>query len=233
MTIGELIAEPLEIFACCSSLNERRSRVRELLGMVGVSVSSERSYPHELSGGQKQRVAMARALAPGPRFLIADEPVASLDISLRGQILNLLMELRHRFGLTILLIAHDLAMIERVADRVAVMYAGRLVELAGARRFYETPQHPYSNLLLELASGSGATASVVSGEPPDPSNPPQGCRFEARCSIAGERCAATYPPLEEVQSGHSVSCYYPGEMTTNSGNRQADESGLIPTEAIK
>ncbi len=220
--VGESLAEPLEIHDIGSSQG-RRERVRELLELVGVTTAAADSYPHELSGGQRQRVALARALATEPRLLVADEAVSALDASLRGQILNLILDLRQSFGLTILFIAHDLAVVEQIADRVAVMYAGKIVELASTDRVYGSPQHPYTVSLLSAAlaavENGGGERTVLEGEPPDPTDLPGGCRFHPRCPIAEERCQRDEPGLSRVEGEHWASCHFPGAMRGVSGNR--------------
>lgn len=214
-TVGSILAEPLEIHDMVPPF-ERHSRVLELLHMVGVPESAKAAYPHELSGGQRQRVAIARALASAPRFLVADEPVSALDVSLRGQIINLLLDLRERLQLTVLFIAHDLAVVEQIADRVAVMYAGQIVELASTDRVYRVPQHPYTVSLLSAVPRaerhSGRARVVLSGEPPNPAEFPEGCRFHPRCPIARERCRREEPVLVDVESEHEVSCHFQGEL---------------------
>jgi oligopeptide/dipeptide ABC transporter ATP-binding protein len=215
MSVGDLLAEPLKVHRTVPA--ERRSdKVAELLHMVGMPADVERSYPHELSGGQRQRIAIARALSTGPRFLVADEPVSALDVSVRGQIINLLIDLRERFQLTILFIAHDLAVVEQIADRVAVMYAGKIVELGSTESVYGLPQHPYTASLLSAVPGGGPASRrsriVLTGEAPDPAKLPGGCRFHPRCPVARDRCSREEPELFEVDSGHDVSCHYPGEL---------------------
>jgi len=214
-TVGSVLAEPLEIHDVVPA-SDRRNRVLELLHMVGVPESAEGAHPHELSGGQRQRVAIARALASQPRFLVADEPVSALDVSLRGQIINLLIELRERLQITVLFIAHDLAVVAQISDRVAVMYAGKIVELASTSRVFGTPQHPYTVSLLSAVPSadahSGPQRIVLSGEPPNPAELPRGCRFHPRCPIAQDRCRREMPALIDVEPEHAVSCHFPGEL---------------------
>ena len=218
-TVGQILVEPLEIHETVAA-SAREDRAAELLDLVGLPSSAMSSYPHELSGGQRQRVAIARALATEPRFLVADEPVSALDVSLRGQILNLLEDLRVRFELTILLIAHDLALVEQLADRVVVMYAGRIVEQSSTESMYRQPQHPYTVCLLGATPGSPATISgtapVPLGEPPDPSALPVGCKFHPRCPIAIDRCRVEEPGLVESHPGHEVACFLPGDLINES-----------------
>jgi len=225
MTVGSILAEPTEIHDIVP-VAERRERVLELLSMVGVPATAEGAYPHELSGGQRQRVAIARALATEPRFLVADEPVSALDVSLRGQVINLLTELRERLRLTVLFIAHDLAAVEQISDRVAVMYAGRIVELAPTDRVYRAPQHPYTASLLSAVPRADPRSRrnriVLSGEPPNLAELPRGCRFHPRCPVARDRCRREEPLLLEVMSGHEVSCHYPGELDWQEGARGMD-----------
>lgn len=215
LTVGTILAEPLEVHRMVPAA-QRRDRVLELLEMVGVPASVEHAYVDALSGGQRQRVAIARALATEPRFLIADEPVSALDVSLRGQIINLLAELRARLNLTVLLIAHDLALVEQIADRVAVMYAGKIVELASTAMIYGDPQHPYTASLLSAVPSGGPRSRrhriLLPGEPPDPAALPDGCRFHPRCPIVQERCRREAPALLKVKTGHEAGCHYPGEL---------------------
>lgn len=225
MTAAKILAEPVEIHQVVPPA-ERQRRVLELLAMVGLPASAGRSFPHELSGGQRQRLAIARALATEPRFVVADEPVSALDVSLRGQVINLLADLRERLGLTVLLIAHDLAVVEQIADRVAVMYAGKIVESGSTDQIYGSPLHPYTVSLLSAVPGenpgSGRRRIVLSGEAPDPAALPTGCRFHPRCPVAGDRCRAEAPDLVAVESGHEVSCHYPGELDRQQVSHSGD-----------
>jgi oligopeptide/dipeptide ABC transporter ATP-binding protein len=220
--VGSILAEPLSIHTRLDRAG-RSARVVELLEMVGLAPELAGRYPHELSGGQRQRVGIARALAPEPELLVADEPVSSLDVSVRGQILALLAGLRRRLGLTLLLIAHDMAAVEQLADRVAVMYLGRIVELSGGAALFRRPLHPYTVSLLSAVPvpdpGRRRDRIVLAGEPPSPLAPPSGCPFHPRCPSARPRCAAERPPLaaseEEVgvgEYGRMVACFYPGEL---------------------
>lgn len=213
MKVGRILSEPLEVHALVPR-SGRRERVNELLAMVGLPPSAADHYPHQFSGGQRQRVGIARALATEPALLIADEPVSALDVSVQAQIINLLMHLREQLGLTLLVIAHDLGVVRRVADRVAVMYLGRLVELAPNERLFSQPQHPYTVSLLSAVPGGTpgrrGDRIVLRGELPSPSDPPSGCSFHPRCPIAEERCSAEEPELTEITPNHFGACFYPG-----------------------
>jgi oligopeptide/dipeptide ABC transporter ATP-binding protein len=220
--VGSIVAEPLEIHTGLGA-GERRRRVDELLAAVGLDPLLAGRYPHELSGGQRQRVGIARAIAAEPDLLVADEPVSALDVSIRGQVLELLADLRRRLGLTVLLISHDMAAVERLADRVAVMYLGRVVELAPADELFRRPLHPYAVSLLSAvpvpAPGRRRERIVLKGEPPSPLAPPSGCPFHPRCPIARPRCAAETPPLAGFrEEGREVACFYPGELMGSAVN---------------
>src|SRR6185436_600746 len=212
--VGSVVGEPLEVHERLGA-RQRNARVEELLQTVGLPGLAGR-WPHELSGGQRQRVGIARALAAGPELLAADEPVSALDVSVRGQILELLAGLQERLGLALLLIAHDMAAVERLADRVAVLYLGRVVELAPRADLFARPLHPYTVCLLSAVPrpepGRRRERIVLQGDPPSPLAPPPGCPFHPRCPIARPRCAAERPPLAEAAPGHRAACFYPGEM---------------------
>ncbi len=214
MKVGRTIAEPLEVHDIVPRA-ARADRVRELLEMVGLPASAAGRYPHEFSGGQRQRIGIARALATEPALLIADEPVSALDVSVQAQIINLLMRLRETLGLTLLVIAHDLGVVRRMADRVLVMYLGRLVEEAPNEMLFTSPLHPYTTSLLSAVPGGrpGERSQRISleGELPSPSDPPTGCGFHPRCPIARERCSEETPDLEEVAPGRLAACFHPGE----------------------
>ncbi len=220
--IGSAVGEPLEVHESGLSRMDRGERVRGLLGTVGLPPEMTARWPHELSGGQRQRVGIARALAAGPDLLVADEPVTALDVSIRGQILGLLEDLRQRLGLALLLIAHDMTAVERLADRVAVMYLGRIVEVAPRTALFTRPLHPYTVSLLSAVPrpepGRRSSRIVLGGEPPSPLAPPPGCPFHPRCPIARPHCSADTPPLAEVEPGRFVACFYPGELTAPGGN---------------
>jgi oligopeptide transport system ATP-binding protein len=219
MSVERTLREPLVVHRLVEKGN-RASRVGELLDMVGLPASTAGRYPHEFSGGQRQRIGIARALATAPELLVADEPVSALDVSVQAQIVNLLAALQRRLGLTLVFIAHDLAVVEQIADRVAVMYLGRVVEVAASRRLFASPQHPYTASLLSAIPipdpARRRQRIVLSGDPPSPMSPPSGCRFHARCPIARPECQQQEPDLTEVRPGHGVACHYPGELSPHS-----------------
>ncbi|TMH52194.1 MAG: ABC transporter ATP-binding protein [Betaproteobacteria bacterium] len=213
VSIGQAIRDPMDIHAV-GTMDERQSRVEELLGLVGLHPDHAQRFPHQISGGQAQRVAIARALALHPDFIIADEPVSSLDVSIQAQILNLLADLRASLGLTYLFIAHNLAVVEHFSSRVAVMYLGRIVELAISDELYARPLHPYTQALLASAPvadpDAPARPPAYIGDVPNPLEPPPGCRFESRCPMAMDICRQVDPVLTEVEPEHWVACHlYP------------------------
>ncbi|HEX2252492.1 MAG TPA: ABC transporter ATP-binding protein [Thermoanaerobaculia bacterium] len=221
MRVGRALAEPLAVHGIVPRA-QRRRRVAELLDMVGLPPAAAERFPHEFSGGQRQRIGIARALATGPALLVADEPVSALDVSVRAQVVNLLADLQRRLDLALLFIAHDLALVEHVADRVAVLYLGRVVEEAPRDALFARPQHPYTVGLLASVpvpepSAGRRTRRAPLGDPPSPLAPPPGCPFHPRCPIARERCAAEAPPLAEVAPGHRVACWFPGEAAAEGG----------------
>jgi oligopeptide transport system ATP-binding protein len=211
MTIRQTLAEPCVVHELCTQ-REVRAMVDELLSMVGLSSNDvgER-LPHELSGGQRQRVGLARALAVQPTFIVADEPVSALDVSIQAQVINLLMDLQQRLHLTLLFITHDLRLVRYVSHRVVVMYLGRVVEMAPTETLFAEPAHPYTRALLAAAPTMDPrrrkTASAIGGEPPSPIDRPSGCPFRTRCPLATERCAVEDPPLRPWAAGHAVACH--------------------------
>src|SRR6266699_7346168 len=209
MKVGDIIAEPLVIHQI-GTKPERRERVAWLLGKVGLDADFMKRYSHEFSGGQLQRIGVARALALNPKLIVADEPVSALDVSVQAQVVNLLQDLQKEFNLTYLFISHGLAVVEHISTRVAVMYLGRIVEVASALELYARPMHPYTQALLSaipVPDPKGKRKRVVlQGDVPTPINPPSGCRFRTRCPIAIEECAQIDPALREISPGHQVAC---------------------------
>ncbi len=212
--VGEIVAEPLLIHGLASR-GELRDRAVELLRAVGLAAEHADRYPHEFSGGQRQRIGIARALAVRPQLVVADEPVSALDLSIRAQIVNLLQDLQEQFGLTYLFISHDLGIVEHVCNRVAVMYLGRIVELAPAAALYASPRHPYTEALLNavpVPDPKSRRGPVLGGEIPSAAAPPSGCHFHPRCPYARERCGSEAPPLVEGGPGHLSACHFSEEV---------------------
>jgi len=214
MTVGSIIAEPLEVHRI-GTAKERRERVKDLLKLVGLNPYFINRYPHEFSGGQRQRIGVARALALQPSFIVCDEPIAALDVSIQAQVVNLLEELQDKFGLTYLFIAHDLSMVRHIADRTAVMYLGKIVELAERDELYGNPQHPYARALLSAVPIPDPAKErerekkriILEGDVPSPANPPSGCRFHTRCPIAVQRCQEEEPEWRDLGGDHWVACH--------------------------
>ena len=212
MTVGSIISEPLLEHQSLHA-KQRQERVEYLLKSVGLDPKVTNRYPHEFSGGQRQRIGIARALALSPDFIVCDEPIAALDVSIQAQVINLLEDLQEEFGLTYLFISHDLSMIRHIADRVAVMYLGRIVEIAASQELYSTPTHPYTKALLSAVPlhdpvlEKKRKRTILSGDVPSPADPPSGCHFSTRCPVAEDNCFKIAPEWKEISSSHSVACH--------------------------
>jgi oligopeptide transport system ATP-binding protein len=213
MTVADIVGEPLMVHSVATG-KEIQDRVQHLLALVGLNPSFASRYPHEFSGGQRQRIGVARALALQPSFIVCDEPISALDVSIQAQVVNLLEELQEQFNLTYLFIAHDLSMVKHISDRVAVMYLGVIVELAARDDLYAKPLHPYTQALLSAVPIPDPIADakrervILKGDVPSPANPPSGCRFRTRCPIAEDVCAETRPEFREIRPGHFVACFF-------------------------
>jgi oligopeptide transport system ATP-binding protein len=213
MTVGEIVGEPLVVHKVANQ-KEINERVKNLLELVGLNPAFANRYPHEFSGGQRQRIGVARALSLQPSFIVCDEPISALDVSIQAQVVNLLEDLQSQFNLTYLFVAHDLSMVRHISDRVAVMYLGVIVELASRDEVYHHPLHPYTQALLSAVPIPDPIADakrqriILQGDVPSPVNPPSGCRFRTRCPIAEAVCAETRPEFREIQPGHSVACHF-------------------------
>jgi oligopeptide transport system ATP-binding protein len=213
MTAAQIIGEPLVVHGI-GDRDERMRRVGELLDLVGLGPRAGRRYPHEFSGGQRQRIGIARALAINPSFVVCDEPVSALDVSIQAQVLNLLTELRDQLGLTYLFISHNLGVVRHIADRVAVMYLGQIVELAPVEEFFDNPRHPYSIALISAIPAPEPEVEqsreriILRGDLPSPADPPHACRFHTRCPFAQQVCSEVAPPMEQVTAGHTTACHF-------------------------
>ena len=218
MTVSDIIAEPLDVHKLCATKEERRDRILELMNYVGLNSEHASRYAHEFSGGQRQRIGIARALAVNPEFIVCDEPVSALDVSIQAQVINMFDELQDQLRLTYLFIAHDLLVVRHISDRIAVMYLGKMVELADAKEIYDHPLHPYSKSLISavpVPDPNIARANkriVLTGDIPSPLNAPSGCPFRTRCQYACEKCAESMPEFKEVSAGHFVACHRTAEI---------------------
>jgi oligopeptide/dipeptide ABC transporter ATP-binding protein len=213
-SVGSIIADPFVIHGLHKGAGERKRKVLDLMDRVGLNPEHYNRYPHEFSGGQRQRIGVARAIALEPKLLVADEPVSALDVSIQAQVLNLLRELQRDMGLTLIFIAHDLSVVRHMCDRVAVMYLGRIVEMAEGDVLYSTPRHPYTGALLSAVpvpdpTGGTKQRQLLTGDVPSPANPPSACRFHTRCPKAQEKCSVDDPPLEAKPGGSIAACHFP------------------------
>jgi oligopeptide transport system ATP-binding protein len=226
LTVGSMLSEALAIHRIAKG-TAARDRVAQLLTQVGLSPDHARRYPHEFSGGQRQRIGVARALSVGPKLIVADEPVSALDVSIQAQIINLLRDLQKQMHLTYLFVAHDLSVVEHISDRVAVMYLGRIAELAASETLYRAPRHPYTVSLLSAIPvpepGRKRSRIVLKGDVPSPAKPPSGCHFHPRCYMAKEICAREEPLLREVAPGHWAACHFAEQVTREGAGTTASE----------
>jgi oligopeptide transport system ATP-binding protein len=217
MAVGDIIAEPLRNFRIARGRNAEK-KVQEVMRVCGLNPNFINRYPHEFSGGQRQRIGIARALVLNPSFIVADEPVSALDVSIQAQIVNLMEDLQDKFHLTYLFIAHDLSVVHHMSDRIAVMYLGKIVELASAAAIRDRPLHPYTKVLQSSVPipdpdlEASRRPILLTGEIPSPVNPPSGCRFHTRCPIAQQICTDVEPPLEKKEDGHLAACHFPGKL---------------------
>ena len=214
MTVSDIVAEPIDVHGLCATKAEREERIRELLAEVGLSSEQATRYAHEFSGGQRQRIGIARALASNPEFIVCDEPVSALDVSIQAQVINMLEDLQHKKGLTYLFIAHDLSVVKHISNRIAVMYLGKMVEMATSNELHRRPLHPYTISLLSAVpipdpeKARQSQRIQLEGDIPSPLRAPSGCAFRTRCPRATELCAQQRPELKEVDSGHFVACHH-------------------------
>ena len=218
MTVSDIIGEPLDIHKLYGNAAERQEKILELMNRVGLNSEHAARYAHEFSGGQRQRIGIARALALNPDFIVCDEPVSALDVSIQAQVINMFDELQEQMGLTYLFIAHDILVVRHISDRIAVMYLGRMVELADAAEIYERPLHPYTKSLMSAVPQPDPKTArankriVLTGDIPSPLNAPSGCPFRTRCAYATEACAGEMPEFKEVSPGHFAACHRIGEL---------------------
>ena len=223
LTVGEIIGEPLEVFHICEG-KEKEERIYKLMDLVGINRAYINRFPHEFSGGQRQRLGIARALAVNPKLIICDEPVSALDVSIRAQVLNLIKELKDKLNLTYIFISHDLSVVHHICDRVAVMYLGRVVEIADKKQIYENPVHPYTKALLSAIPMPDPEVKreriILQGDVPNPADPPSGGHFHKRCPYAKKECSETVPPFVTVEPGHQVLCWLAEEQQSETKHEE-------------
>ncbi len=218
MTVGDIVGEPIDIHNLASNKIERKERIANLLDQVGLTSEQATRYPHEFSGGQRQRIGIARALAVEPEFIVCDEPVSALDVSIQAQIINMLEKLQNEMGLTYLFIAHDLAVVKHISQRIGVMYLGKIVEITDTKELHANPVHPYTRALLSAIPAFDPKVNrerrriILQGEIPNPLTPPKGCVFSTRCAYAKDICREQSPALAEISAGHHVACHFAGEI---------------------
>ena len=223
LTVGEIIGEPLEVFHICEG-KEKEERIYKLMDLVGINRAYINRFPHEFSGGQRQRLGIVRARAVNPKLIICDEPVSALDVSIRAQVLNLIKELKDKLNLTYIFISHDLSVVHHICDRVAVMYLGRVVEIADKKQIYENPVHPYTKALLSAIPMPDPEVKreriILQGDVPNPADPPSGCHFHKRCPYAKKECSETVPPFVTVEPGHQVLCWLAEEQQSETKHEE-------------
>lgn len=216
MTIREIVGAPLESFGLCATTEEKETKIRNICKVIGISEEWLNKYPHEFSGGQRQRIVIARALVMEPKFVVCDEPVSALDVSIRSQVLNLMKDIQEKYGYSYLFVSHDLSVVNYIGDRIAVMYLGQIVELADREALFNNPKHPYTQALLSAIPVADVTykreRKYLEGEVPSPLNPPSGCKFRTRCPYATDECAKEVPALTDRGGKHFVACHYCGQL---------------------